>query len=151
MEPATSDEAGRNATLGKYFDFGGWQLSSSGYNFLQTKVSNGDKCNGQPGKITWAVAKFPQGGDVKKPQNYSLKSGNPSSYKLYNDDVVVVAFTPSGKTAATLGNPPSLTNLPDAANNEGSTAPTTPPISVPSGGPTTLAPPASSATPTSKP
>src|SRR5262245_4284767 len=34
MEPSASDEAGRNATVGKYFQFGGWKLSSSGYDFL---------------------------------------------------------------------------------------------------------------------
>jgi hypothetical protein len=152
MEPATNDEAGRNATLGKYFQFGGWSLSSSGYNFLHTKVSNGDKCNGQPGKLTWAVAKFPHGSDTTKPQKFTLKSGDPASYKLYNDDVVVVAFAPSGKTAATLGNPPSLANLPDAAQRgESGAPPTSSPISVPSGGPVTNPPTSAAATATSKP
>ena len=36
MEPAEADEAGANATLGKYFEFGGWKLSSNGYDFLGT-------------------------------------------------------------------------------------------------------------------
>jgi hypothetical protein len=156
MEPATTDEAGRNATLGKYFDFGGWSLSSSGYNFLHTKVSNGDKCNGQPGQLQWAVAKFKQGSDPKKPQNFVVHSGDPASYKLYNNDVVLVAFLPKGKSISSLGNPPSLPNLPGAAGNEGSTAPTTSPLSVPSGGPTTLPTATTPATtaaasPTSKP
>ncbi|HET9730812.1 MAG TPA: hypothetical protein VFR41_15380, partial [Acidimicrobiia bacterium] len=31
MEPSQSDEAGRNATVGRYFSFGGWNLSSTGY------------------------------------------------------------------------------------------------------------------------
>src|SRR5262245_55451445 len=46
MEPVTPDEAGRNATLGKYFEFGGWELSADGFDFLGTHVKNGDDCNG---------------------------------------------------------------------------------------------------------
>jgi hypothetical protein len=142
MEPATADESGRNATLGKYFDFGGWKLSSSGYDFLtganEAKVSNGDKCAGQPATLSWAVAKF--NGDPKKPQSFTLKSGNPASYKLYNDDVIVLAFGSNPKAASTVGNPPSLTNLPDAANRETNSAPTT-----------VMPSPLPTATPTSKP
>ena len=29
MEPATTDEAGRNATVGKWIEYGGWHLSDT--------------------------------------------------------------------------------------------------------------------------
>ncbi len=137
MEPATNDEAGKNATVGKYFSFGGWKLSSTGYDFLGTKVANGDKCGDKPGTLTWGVAKF--NGDVKKKQNLTIKSGNPGSYKLFNDDVVVIAFLPQGKSISDLENPPSVANLPDAANNEGqaTTPATTAPAPIPTAPATT--------------
>jgi hypothetical protein len=128
MEPATTDEAGKNATVGKYFQFGGWKLSSSGYDFLGTKVANGDKCGDKTGSLVWGVAKF--NGDVKKKQKIVVKSGNPGGYKLFNDDVVVIAFLPEGKSISDLDNPPSVANLPDAANNEGQA--TTPATTAPS-------------------
>jgi hypothetical protein len=118
MEPAAPDEAGRHATLGRYFEFGGWGLSASGYDFLGTTVENGEPCGKQPGKLQWAVAKF--NGDLKNPQAYVVRSGNPADYKLYNDDIVVVAFLPTGTTITELGNPPSAPNLPDAASSIGS-------------------------------
>ena len=34
MEPASSEEAGRNATVGRYFDFGGWKISATSFDFL---------------------------------------------------------------------------------------------------------------------
>jgi hypothetical protein len=149
MEPSASDEAGRNATVGKYFQFGGWKLSSTSYDFLSgsggAKVKNGDQCNGQPGELQWGVAKF--NGDVKKPQTVVAKTGNPADYKLYNDDIVVIAYLPKGKSITSIGSPPSLANLPDAANNEGAGPPTT----VPTGGPTTTPPVTTVPTPTSKP
>jgi hypothetical protein len=112
MEPQVSEEAGHNATVGKYFDFGGWSVSSTGYNFDGTKAHNGDKCGATPGHLEWEVAKF--NGNVNGAQAYAVKTGDPGSYKLYNDNIVVIAFVPDGKTVQSLGNPPSLKNLPDA-------------------------------------
>ena len=39
MEPLVDEEAGRHATVGKYFQFGGWKLSSTGFNFVGTKAA----------------------------------------------------------------------------------------------------------------
>ena len=130
MEPATSDEAGKHATLGRYFEFGGWKLSSSGFDFLGTSVKNGDPCGEQPGKLQWAVAKFSS--DPKNSQPYVVKSGNPANYKLHNDDVIVLAFKPAGRSIEELGAPPSFANLPDAAAYEGGrTPPSSPTITTP--------------------
>jgi hypothetical protein len=154
MEPQSSDESGRHATVGKYFDFGGWKLSSSSFDFLGTKVSDGDKCpNGQPGKLTWALAKWDGKGtgpqDPPPQQKYTLQSGNPADHKLDQGDIVVIAFLPPGQDAATLANkqnPPSLPNLPGALGVSES-GPSTPPASLPNEGPTN--PPASSVPATS--
>jgi hypothetical protein len=143
MEPATTDEAGKNATVGKYFQFGGWKLSSSGYTFLTTTVKNGEKCkNGQPGVLKWAVGKWTGGNKVA----YKVHTGNPGSYKLYNADVIIVAFVPANVDITKLGNPPSLPNLASAAGNTGQTIAPSSPSTAPSTTPTTRA-----ATSTSKP
>jgi hypothetical protein len=108
MEPVTPDEAGRNATLGRYFEFGGWQLSAGGFDFLDTQVKNGDDCAGAPGALTWQVARWD---GTLGPQHYTVKSGNPADYKLYNGDVIVVAFLPEGRDPSAIGDPPSLVHL----------------------------------------
>ena len=149
MEPEVSEEAGRNATVGKYFEFGGWGLSSTGFNFLGTKVKNGDLCNGKPATLQWALARWD---GTNNKQNFTLGKGNPADYKLYNGDIIVIAFLPEGKSVLSLGNPPSLPNLANALNVEtapgqpmtnGSTAPataTTPTTSAAATTPTTKKP-----------
>ncbi len=97
MEPATPDEAGMNATLGRYFEFGGWKLSATGFTFLGTTRTNGDKCGMKPGTLQWWV-------------NGKAHTGDPAAYKLYDRDVVVLAFVPAG--APSPGPPPSVKNLP---------------------------------------
>jgi hypothetical protein len=154
MEPLVSSEAGKNATVGLYFDYGGWKLSSDGFTFLGQTVKNGDKCGSSPGTLSWATGKW-DGTSAK--QNLTVQSGNPAKYKLNNDGIVVIAFLPPGKTIAQIGNPPSLPNLAKALNVEtppgqmptGTTAPTgvTPTTARPS---TATSNPAG-ATPTSKP
>jgi hypothetical protein len=126
MEPATPDEAGRNATLGKYFDYGGWHISADGFDFLDTKVKNGDDCGGTPGTLTWKVARWD--GTVG-PQHYATERGDPAHYKLLNGDVVVVAFLPQGRNPASTGDPPSLPHLAAALGYAPApTAPTAPPV-----------------------
>jgi hypothetical protein len=163
MEPAVSEEAGKNATVGKYFEFGGWKLSDTGYTFLGTTVKNGDKCaTGGAGTLQWSLARWD--GTTGK-QKYTVMTGNPAKHKLLQGDIVVIAFLPQGKSITSLGDPPSLKNLPNAAGVEtapGATAPTTLPTgttpvtsapegatTVPKGGTaTTVAPTPTTVTPT---
>lgn len=127
MEPATSEEAGDNATLGRYFRFGGWRLDEDGYEFLGTERAAGDECGDEPGALQWSV-------------NGEARTGNPADYVMKDGDVVVVAFLPEGKDLADIGEPPSVANLADAANIE--TPPgvmptvTNPPSTGPPGGDT---------------
>jgi hypothetical protein len=129
MEPSVSEEAGRNATVGLYFDFGGWKLSATGFSFLGTTVQNGDKCGTAPGTLQWELGKW-DGTNGK--QKYAVQSGNPAKYKLYQGDIVVIAFLPPGKSIASIGDPPSVPNLANALGAEnnvpGQTASTMAPI-----------------------
>jgi hypothetical protein len=151
MEPLVSEEAGRNATVGRYFEFGGWKLSATGFSFLGTTVTNGDRCGTGTGTLQWELGKW-DGTSGK--QKYAVQSGNPGSYKLYQGDIVVVAFLPPGKSIASIGDPPSVKNLATALGAE--TAGTSPattmaPISVPASSTPNTAATGSATTATSKP
>lgn len=100
MEPTSAADAGDNATLGRYFESGGWSVSEAGFSFLGVTRNNGDHCDGEPGTVRWWV------NDVEQ-------SGNPADYKLFDEDVVVVAFLPAGAPAP--GVPPSLEKAPSQA------------------------------------
>jgi hypothetical protein len=106
MEPAASEETGTDANVGKYFEYGDWELDATSFTFLGQSKKNGDKCGDQAGRLHWSV-------------NGKEQQGNPARYVLENDDVVVVAFLPDGKKLSDLGEPPSVKNLAGAANREG--------------------------------
>jgi hypothetical protein len=103
MEPVSADEAGWNATLGRYFEFGGWRLSATGFTFLGTTTAG--KCGPTEAKLVWRVAHWD--GTAQSP-HYKLGTGDPAAYKLYDKDVVVIAFLPRGRTVDTIGDPPSF-------------------------------------------
>ena len=108
MEPLVSEEAGRNATVGLYFDFGGWKLSSTGFSFMGVTVKNGDKCGSSTGTVQWELGKWD---GTKGKQKYTAETSDPAQHKLFQDDIVVIAFLPQGKTLASIGDPPSVPNL----------------------------------------
>jgi hypothetical protein len=97
MEPDSAADAGANATLGRYFELGGWSMSESGFDFLGVARSSGDRCDGKPGMVRWWV-------------NGEEQRGNPADLKLFDEDVVVVALLPAD--AAPPGAPPSLAKAP---------------------------------------
>jgi hypothetical protein len=156
MEPLVSEEAGKNATVGLYFTFGGWKLSSTSFSFLGTTVKNGDKCGKGTGTVQWELGKW-DGTNGK--QKYTVETSNPAKYKLFQGDIVVIAFLPPGKTLASIGDPPSVPNLENALGAENvqpGSATTMPPVTVPATGPAGSTAPASTptttaATATSKP
>jgi hypothetical protein len=155
MEPLVTAETGKNTTVGLYFNYGGWKLSSTGFSFLGTTVKNGDQCGGGPGTLQWETGKWD--GTTGK-QKYTVQTGNPADYKLFQDDMVVIAFLPPGKSIASIGDSPALPNLGKAmgVSEALGTATTMPPIPTPTtkakGGatPTTAKPPTAT-TATSKP
>ena len=50
FEPATSEDAGDSATVGRYFTYSGWKLSASSFTFLGVSEKDGDRCPGVGGK-----------------------------------------------------------------------------------------------------
>src|SRR4051794_16530602 len=136
MEPQATEESGRNATVGKWMEYGGWKLNESsmslwsGTNGKAITEKNGDKCAKKPGALRWAVGQYTQGKKTK----LTPHSGNPADFKLYNDNVVALYFEPAGTNLDKLGAVPAEKNLPDAANIEGngaSSTPTTPGATTP--------------------
>jgi hypothetical protein len=123
MEPSGTEDEGKNATLGRYFQYGGWKLSATSINFVTVDQKNGNQCNGKPGVLRWAV-------DGKE------MHGNPAKYKLNNGDAVELVFTTAGAKL------PAKTAIPSFAALEnilGQTNPTEPAPNV------TLAPSATTA------
>jgi len=156
MEPQVSSEAGKNSTVGLYFEYGGWKLSPTGFTFLGTTRKNGDMCGTKPGTLQWAVGKWDGDPSGKTKQKYTVQTGNPTKYKLNQGDIVILAFLPEGKSILSIGNPPSVANLANALNAESApgSATTMPAVTVPAvttpttGGPTpTSASPATTAKP----
>lgn len=98
MEPQTSDETGKSATLGTYFKFNGFELSSTHVKFVTADLKNGDKCGKSRGTLHWAV-------------NGHVKTGDPAGYILHQGDWVVVAFLPDSKSITKIGKPPSYATL----------------------------------------
>jgi hypothetical protein len=138
IEPQTSDEMGKNATVGTYFKFGGWKLSDKQVEFVGESKKNGDKCGAKPGEIRWEV-------------NGVEKTGNPAHYKIKDGDEIAIAFVPADLSLKTLGHVPSLQHLADALNREtntplpdATTMPTVPPTT--KAGTTTTKPATSSTT-----
>jgi len=115
IHPFYSSEAGANATLGKFFTYGGWKVSQdsldvwTGPTAEPDKWSNGDKCpntegvagKGEPGRVVFQV-------DCKS------VSGNPSDHKFADQEVVAIGFLPKGQE---MGAPPNAASAP---SNDGS-------------------------------
>jgi hypothetical protein len=95
--PFVVAEEGNNATVGKFFDYGGWGLSSDSIDLggsnaaheqwkgpssdpKKTSWSNGDVC---PFQLTWAV-------DGKK------QTGNPADYHQKDGETVAIYMLPKG-------------------------------------------------------
>ena len=83
VEPQTDSQGGNNATLGAYFQYGGWKINSTSIKFVNVDEKNGNKCNGKPGVLRWAV-------------NGKEKTGNPANYKVAQADVIELVFTTAG-------------------------------------------------------
>jgi hypothetical protein len=105
--PFVNAEEGNNATLGKFFEYGGWGLSSDSIDLggsistntpnqwagpksdpKKTQWSNGDVCpfgqyKGKKVQLTWAV-------------DGTTKSGNPADYHQRDGETVAIYMLPKG-------------------------------------------------------
>jgi len=94
IHPFTDDEAGGNATVGRFFEYGGWEIGEDHIKLTNddpkrnwadgVSLANGAPCfDGRPGKVRWKV-------------NGSEESGNPGDYAPEDGDVIEIAFLPEG-------------------------------------------------------
>jgi hypothetical protein len=111
IHPYSSDEAGENATVGQFFDYGGWDLSEDSFSVWGgVEQSNGGDCGGEPATVRWSV-------------NGEEQTGDPADYRPKDLDVVAIAFLPEGED---IGEPPSAANVNAPSDVVGET-PTSPP------------------------
>lgn len=114
IHPFTSAEAGDHATLGKFFDYGGWKASTDeievwqGPSFDPDKTTwrTGDRCPGADGRLGTGDR-----GRVVFEVNCTRVSGNPSDHKLADQEVVAIGFLPKGEA---MGAPPNAASAPES-------------------------------------
>jgi hypothetical protein len=131
MEPVVTADTGDNASLGNYFKYTGFELSSTHVKFVTADLKNGDKCGDATGKLHWLV-------------NGKERTGDPTKYQMRDGDWIVIAFLPDSKKITSLGKPPSFGNLEGALGRE--TPGNAPATSAPAPTPTSVPPPASTGT-----
>jgi hypothetical protein len=144
IHPFSSDEAGNKATVGRFFEYGGWTLSSSELKAWDGGLhKNGEKCSGAEsgaGEVQWVVGRH------NEPWPTKANTGNPADYHPKNGDIVAIYFVPKGtKLEQPPGANAALDNIEDlggqpatqqttattAAGGTATTAPATPPSSTP--------------------
>lgn len=92
LHPFSTAEAGNNATVGLWMDYGGWRLDEQGFSLWNGQaVASGDECPDGPGELVWSV-------------NGVIQTGNPADYKPNDLDVIAIGFLSEGQE---LGEPPS--------------------------------------------
>jgi hypothetical protein len=132
IHPYSSSEGGDNATVGRFFDYGGWNVDAESIDLGGTlpwsgeSYENGDECpDGGTGTLVWSV-------------NGERREGNPADYKPQQDDVIAIGFLAEGQE---LGTPPSAGNLAAPVDVVGTTVPTAPgaPTTTPGASTTTTA------------
>ena len=78
--PGRASEAGPNANLGRFFDSVGGELTDTSLSLpLARTYTNGDQCDGQPGRLSVTV----NGDEVAEPSLYIVR----------NDDVILISFS----------------------------------------------------------
>lgn len=139
IHPFDSKASGKNATVGVYFETMNLELGATKFKAPGGETWNdGEECEGKKGEVQFFV-------------NGERRSGDPSSHRMQDRDLLVLAFAPSD--AEIPKTPPSAPNL----DNLSDVAPTTPPGEAPPADPNAPpadpnAPPADpNATPTTAP
>ena len=141
IHPFNSSESGKNATVGRFLEYGGWSASSDSFDLWPgsdgkaVKEKNGDTCKlpdgpEKKGTLTWYV-------------NDKKQSGNPADYQPKDHDKVALVFAPAGTTLdsiqATAGPPPNSKQVPSDetpfSTAPGGSAPSIPQTPAPSAPP----------------
>ena len=113
IHPYVSAEAGDNATVGRFLEYGGWSADRDSFEVWDGQVHRtGDECgegdDAREAVVRWEVNGEPREGDI-------------SDYKPADGDVIALALLPEDEE---IGEPPSAGNTPvDLAPQPGVTAP----------------------------
>jgi hypothetical protein len=109
VHPFYAAEAGANATLGRFLEYGGWFAGTDRLRLWDAQIhTSGNGCAGKPARVRWSV-------DGRE------RHGDPSRLRLENQQVIVLAFLPPD---APIGTPPQVKAL-AGPGDQG------PPVSVP--------------------
>jgi hypothetical protein len=108
IHPFTANEAGENATVGTYFEFGGWSVSEDSFEVWEgNEQTSGDECGNKEATVRWSV-------------NGKEKTGNLADYRPQDQDVIALALLPEGKK---IGRPPSAANVEQPVDEPPNTVP----------------------------
>jgi hypothetical protein len=148
LHPFASDETGQKATVGRFFDYGGWKVSTNELKLWDGSThKDGEQCTGATpgaGEVQWVVGRH------NEPWPTEARSGDPADYRPRNGDIVALYFVPKGTK---LEQPPkanaALDNIEDLGGQPATpqTTPNTVPGATGSTVPTPAAPSPSSSTP----
>jgi hypothetical protein len=94
IHPFNSSESGENATLGRFFDYGGWSLSEDSVDFGEApsfapdkaEWTNGDTCSNPDGSEGRGVLRWSVNGKERQ--------GDPADYRPQNQDQIMIFFGP---------------------------------------------------------
>lgn len=110
IHPHSTAETGNNATVGLFFDYGGWSVSEDSLQVWDgTDVTNGDPCenlDGKPGVVRWSLNGEEQSGNVA---DYVLQCGLACGDE---NDQIVIAFLPEDEEIPPPPEPPDPVDLP---------------------------------------
>jgi hypothetical protein len=96
LHPYSSDEAGARATVGRFFGYGGWSVSSSSLQFWNGSYDSDSRCGDEPAHLRWSVNGDERTGD------------DPGDYRPEQGDVIAIAILPDDQE---IGEPPSAAAL----------------------------------------
>jgi putative cofactor-binding repeat protein len=97
LHPFSSDEAGRNATVGRFLRYAQSAVTGNSIRLWHqwtpdVDLHDGDRCpDGSPGHVAWAVGRW------NKPWPTTTgRAGNPAGYTPRDGDIVALYFVPAG-------------------------------------------------------
>jgi hypothetical protein len=92
LHPFASDEAGANATVGRFMTYGGWKLTSHSFALWDDEIHrDGQPCpTGGAGRVQWVV------GQYGHPWPSTPGPGDPADDRPRNGDIVAIYFLPEG-------------------------------------------------------
>jgi hypothetical protein len=110
IHPFVSDEAGDNATVGKFLDYQGWTADEDSFDLWDNEDhKTGDSCGEQEGTVRWEL-------------NGEPRDDNISDYQPEDGDVIALVLLPEDQE---IGEPPAVANLQSPEETTGVSSPTT--------------------------